>query len=481
MRSRLFFVTVVCVLACAGLHARGQTGPNIVFILADDQRADSIAALGNEEIITPSLDALVARGTTFTRAYCMGSNSGAVCAPSRAMMMTGQRLQAVKPHIWNLPATMKTLPEMLRDAGYATFGTGKWHSGKASFARGFTHGGSIFFGGMGSHTTLRVHEFDPSGVYANDMRKPLHAFSSTAFVDEAIEFLETRPSDKPFFAFVSMTAPHDPRTPPEAVRALYDETTVSLPKNFMPVHPFHNGEMTIRDEALAPWPRTADDTRKQLIDYYAMITHMDEQIGRLIESIESLGLADDTWIVFASDHGLAVGSHGLMGKQNMYEHSVRAPIVIAGPGVPAGEQIDELVYLLDLMPTMCAMAGLAPPEGTFGIDLSPLVSDKPVGQNLMRRSLLLEYTSVQRALVEERYKLIVYPRINRLQLFDLHTDPDEIEDLASDPAHHETIERMMADLLAWQDLVGETAPLRTDPPQSARFDHVHAERKRTGG
>jgi len=470
---------VACVCAIAVAAAAGDR-PNILFILSDDQRADAIAALGNEEIITPNLDALVARGVVFDRAYCMGSNSGAVCAPSRAMMLTGQSLEAVKPHIWDVPEALVTLPELLRAAGYETFFTGKWHSGEASLARGFTAGGSIFFGGMGSHTELLVHDFDPAGVYENGGRKRLHAFSSTAFVEEAIGFLRHRDQTRPFFAMVSFTAPHDPRTPPAEERALYDERALSLPVNFMPVHPFHNGEMTIRDEGLAPWPRTEEDTRRQIADYYAMITQMDGQIGRLLAALDEGGLAEETVIVFASDHGLAIGSHGLMGKQNLYEHSARAPMVWAGPGIGEGVHRSELVYLLDIMPTLCGFAGVEAPEGVLGLSLRAMLGG---GEEVdwPRRSIMLAYTDVQRAVVERSMKLIVYPKINRLQLFDLSADPGELNDLASDPARRADVDRLLGELEGWRRRVGDTAPLRSNEPRSPRFDHVHAERVRRGG
>lgn len=467
---------LLCILSAI---ARAKDPPNILFILADDQRADAIAALGNNQVITPNLDALAARGVAFDRAYCMGSNSEAVCAPSRAMMLTGRSLQQVAPHIWNLPEQLGTLPEILRNAGYQTFATGKWHNGKPSFARGFTDAGSVFFGGMGSHTKLLVHDFDPTGTYANQTRRPLTDFSSTAFVNEAIAFLDRRDTDRPFFAMVSFTAPHDPRTPPEETRALYDENAITLPPNFMPVHPFHNGEMTIRDEALAPWPRTEEDTRRQIADYDAMITHMDAQIGRLLEALEASGLAENTVIVFASDHGLAIGSHGLMGKQNLYEHSARAPMIWAGPGIEAAARRKQLVYLLDIMPTLCDFAGASAPDELFAQSLRPMLGGGGASVPA-RQSLFLGYTAVQRAVVESKWKLIVYPHINRVQLFNLEADPYELEDLASDPAQRATIDRLFSDLSDWQTRLGDDAPLRSQAPRSQRFDHQHAESKRRG-
>lgn len=473
--ARLVFVLV---LICFAQLARAQERPNFLFILSDDQRPDAIGSLGNPQVITPSLDALAAGGMVFNNAYCMGSNSGAVCAPSRAMMMTGRSITEVADHIWNLPPELVTLPERLRAAGYTTFASGKWHNGKPSFARSFTKGGSIFFGGMGSHTDLLVHEFDPSGAYPNDARKKLEKFSSEQFVDEAIAFLQGQEPDEPFFAYVSFTAPHDPRMPPGEVRALYDESEIELPANFLPVHPFDNGEMVIRDEALAPWPRTVEDTRRQLADYYAMITHMDSQIGRLLDALADSPHAARTIVVFASDQGLAIGSHGLMGKQNLYDHSAKAPLLFAGPGISAGQHSDRLVYLLDINATIAELAGLGADEHAMGRSLVPVLSGKGVFE--ARSSLYTAYTDCQRGVRDERWKLIVYPQINRLQLFDLANDPDETADLASDPAMRTIVDRLGAELRGWQEQINDTTPLHTDEPQSPRFDFIEAERKRRG-
>ncbi|MCK5173292.1 MAG: sulfatase-like hydrolase/transferase, partial [Planctomycetes bacterium] len=156
--------------------------PNILLILTDDQRFDTIAALGNRDIITPNIDSLVRDGTAFTNAYIFGASSSAVCAPSRAMLMTGRSFFRLPQSItapWTVPRPDEgkcpyiTLPELLRKKGYATFGTGKWHSGAPLFAKGFTHGGSIFFSGMGDHYRLPLVDHDPDGNYPNpdDMKE----------------------------------------------------------------------------------------------------------------------------------------------------------------------------------------------------------------------------------------------------------------------------------------------------------------------
>jgi len=400
--------------------------PNIMFFVADDQRADTIAALGNEVIQTPSLDRVATRGAAFSRVYCMGSYSGAVCAPSRAMLLSGRNLfhYTGNPSAPKDPAA-KLLPELFREAGYQTFGTGKWHSGKEWFKRSFEDGGSIFFGGMGPHVGLGVFDFDPEGKYPNAAKRKEPRFTSTAFAEETIAFLQRRDTDRPFFAYCSFTAPHDPRTPPKQHAAFYSENPPPLPANFLPRHPFDNGELVIRDEKLAPWPRTSEVVRREIALYYAMITQMDEQIGRVLDELDAQGLTDSTLIVFASDHGLAVGSHGLLGKQNLYEHSMRTTAMFAGPGVTAGQRDARLGYLYDIYPSICQLAGIDIPDSVEGRSLFG-----PSAQ--AREGILTAYKPQQRAWTDGEWKIIWYPDLGRTQIFDLSNDPHETNDLVGE-------------------------------------------------
>lgn len=439
-----------------------DTAPNILWILSDDQRADTVAALGNETIKTPALDRLVRTGTSFSSAYCMGSTSGAVCAPSRYMMMTGRSLHRLPGNVFNIPAGEITLPQKLRDAGWNTFFSGKWHSGKASFRRSFTAGGEIFFGGMGSHTKLLVHDFDPEGKYPNEKRHPLKSFSSTAFTDAAIEFIEQQgriEERSPFLACVFFTAPHDPRTPPAEYKNMYPAKQMPLPGNFLPEHPFDNGEMTIRDEKLAPWPRTSEVVKEHISDYYGMISQLDTQVGRLLKALHENGLSEDTIVIFTSDHGLAVGSHGLLGKQNLYEHSTRVPLLVAGPGISAGKQIDAPVYLHDLVATISEWAGIEPPEKSEGMSLSGLVSGS---EGNWREGIYTAYKNVQRAVRIGEWKLIHYPALNRTQLFHLETDPEEKLDVSEIPENETIQKKLLVQLQDFRMAAGDTMIQRDD-------------------
>jgi len=424
--------------------------PNILFLFTDDQRFDTIHALGNKEIVTPNMDSLVHNGVSFTHASIMGSMSGAVCMPSRAMLMSGRTLFRAPDDL----ADTITFPEILHEAGYTTFGTGKWHNGPASFAKGFTTGSKIFFGGMSNHLKVPVHDFDPTGKYLQEKKYIGKKFSSELFSNAAIKALREYKDDKPFLMYVSYTAPHDPRMAPKEYEDMYKPKELNLPENFMPEHPFDNGELVIRDEKLAPWPRTPEIVRQHIAAYYAMITHLDVYIGKLLETLKETGHADNTIIIFAGDNGLAVGQHGLLGKQNLYEHSIRVPLVITGPNIPKGKKSDALCYLLDIFPTLCELTGLPIPKTVEGKSLVPAITGE---KQHLRDTLFFAYKNVQRAVCDERYKLIEYfvEGTRRTQLFDLANDRWEVNNLSEAPEHAEQLARLREEMTRWQKEVAD--------------------------
>jgi arylsulfatase A-like enzyme len=186
--------------------------------------------------------------------------------------------------------------------------------------------------------------------------------TSQRAADAIIDFLQNHKGDRPFFIYLAPPVPHDPRVAPKKFMDLYDPNKITLSKNFMARHPFDNGDLEVRDEKLAPVPRKAEDMRRHLADYYACISCFDHHVGRILGVLREKGFADDTVIVYSSDQGLAVGGrHGLMGKQNLYEE-FKSPLLLAGPGIPRGKKSDALVYLHDLFPTLCALAGIDIPR-----------------------------------------------------------------------------------------------------------------------
>jgi arylsulfatase A-like enzyme len=441
MRSLLRLLSLTILFAAS--RATFAAPPNILFLCSDDQRADTIAALGNPHIKTPNLDRLVREGMTFTNTFCQGSTVPAVCAPSRAMFLTGKSLyRATDPHKnphKELPYS-PTWPEVMRNAGYIPIGIGKWHNPVSLFVRSFSGGGPIFFGGMSDQFKMATQAFDPSGKYQRPAQRLAEKHSSELFADGAVQYLEViHPREKPFMLFVAFTAPHDPRDAPPDYEKQYDPAKLPLPPNFLPEHPFDNGELDIRDEKLLPRPRIAEKVQQELAKYYAMITHLDAQIGRILDALKKGGHSDNTLIFFTSDHGLALGSHGLLGKQNLYDHSIRAPLIISGPGVPKGRQSAAQCYLFDLFPTACELTGFPKPEGLDGRSLVPLFATPDLE---IRPWIFGAYRDVQRCVRTPGWKLIHYPKINRDQLFKISEDTSELRDLSADPAHADKLTEM---------------------------------------
>lgn len=453
---------LLCVLAST-LPGRGEARPNILFLFADDMRADTIAAHGNPHIRTPNLDKLVAAGFSFHGNYLFGGDSGAVCVPSRAMLMSGKRWFDVDTVSLK---NVKLLPELLGENGYVTFGTGKWHNGEPSWLRAFQRGKTVMFGGMSDHTKVPIRDLGTDGKLSAERFGG--KFSSELFADSVIEFLRSHDGQKPFFAYVAFTAPHDPRQPPLSFREPYYRSLPPLPPNFLPQLGFNNGHLLkCRDENLAAWPRTEAVIRDQLAEYYGLITHMDEHIGRILDALTQSGQADKTLVVFTADNGLALGSHGLLGKQNVFEHSMRVPLVIAGPGIPAGKSTRAFTYLLDLFPTLCDVSGITPPPDLAGESLRPLWEGRKAR---LRDSVFLPYMAIQRAVRDERWKLIAYPKIGHLQLFDLQTDPHEITNLMDHPEAAPHVARLQKLMAQWQDKVGDTLQVPTENKNPERLD-----------
>jgi arylsulfatase A-like enzyme len=417
-------------LSAAALAAPAPP-PNVLLINSDDQRWDTIRALGNPEISTPNLDNLVRRGFVFRNYYCQGSLEGAVCQPSRTMLMTGKTLFRI-PGRRTPPDGVPLLPKAFEAAGYATF-----HAGKKG------------------NTYLPASQAFQQCLFSEDLT-PDRAQQSAKHADAFLGFLEKRQKTKPFFAYLAPPVPHDPRIAEDRFMKMYDPAKITLSPDYMERHPFDNGEMDVRDERLAPWPRTREEMQKQLAEYYACVTCLDFHIGRILQALETQGLLVNTYVIFTSDQGLAVGGrHGLMGKQNLYEH-FKAPLIFTGPGIKPG-MTNALAYVHDMFPTLAAMAQLTVPPGVEGTSLLPIIHRK---EKAVRSHLFGAYKDVQRMVRDARWKLIWYPKINRYQLFDLQKDPDEIRDLAADPKEKFRIAAMKKQLAAMQEDLGDKAAPR---------------------
>ncbi len=447
-------------LAFAGVTARAAAPaparPNILLLYTDDQTFDSIRALGNREIRTPNLDRLVAAGTAFTACYNMGGWHGAVCVASRTMLQTGRFL-------WEANAVEKSLkaeaqrrllwPQLMHDAGYRTLMTGKWHVSGVRPEALFDEARNVR-GGMpssGDAAYERPKEGAPDLWQPWDESRGGHWTGgrhwSAVTADDAIAFLQQpRAAAQPFFIYAAFNAPHDPRQSPRAFVEQYPPDTLALPPNFLPANPHKDAigcPHSLRDERLAPDPRTPHAVRVHRSEYYALITYLDEQLGRVLDALEASGQAANTVVFLTSDNGLSVGQHGFMGKQNMFEHSLRVPLLAAGPGIPKGQRVNEPVYLQDIMPTALELAGAPVPGHVRFKSLLPLLRG---GKGPHYAAIYGAYMQLQRMVRVGDRKLIWYPQPNAFLLFDLAADPHECRDLAADPAHAPALAELKARL-----------------------------------
>ena len=270
--------------------------------------------------------------------------------------------------------------------------------------------------------------------------------------DDAVDYLQhAAGADKPFFMYLAFNAPHDPRQSPKEYVDKYPLEAISVPESFQPEYPFKDAMgcgKNLRDEKLAPFPRTEYAVKVHRQEYYAIITHMDAQIGRILQALDESGKRENTYIFFTADHGLSVGHHGLIGKQNMYDHSVRVPFIACGPRLPAGKHIDAKIYLQDVVPTTMELAEISPPEHVQFHSLVPLLSGET--ETHAYEAIYGAYTKLQRAVTLDGFKLIVYPEAKRIRLYDLKNDPGEQHDLADEPPHQATKQRLLKRLFEMQ-------------------------------
>ena len=324
-------------------------------------------------------------------------------------------------------------------------------------------------GGMADHSDFEVQDYTDGKL--GDKRKAKE-FSSTEFANSAIDYIEKAKTEKPFFLYVAFMAPHDPRNPPEKYRQMYYSKRPPLPKNYLPLHPFKNASQSTmgRDEGLAPWPRTQETVSDQLCEYYGLVTHLDEQVGRIMDSVKNSAHANNTIIIYTADHGLAMGSHGLLGKQNIYEQSMRCPLIISGKGIPQG-QSKSFTYIHDLYATICDWAGIEKPQGVSAQNLNPVIQGK---KDKVRNSIFLPFQKSQRAVRNSKWKLHIYPQINHQLLFDLENDPHELNNLAS--SNPEMLKEMTKLMEEQRNEFGDKDALSAVKPGSKKVNYDNSKR-----
>ena len=436
--SRRDFLRSACVagVACFGAKAWGapeRRRPNFLFILADDEAPFTLKAYGNTVCHTPNLDRLSAEGMTLDGAYHMGSWSGAVCMPSRTMMMTGRT-------VWHIPGKGNpnndnpalvppdlaeySLPAVFNRAGYDTFRTCK----------------------VGNSYPPANERFKTN--IEKTCREGNDEQGSKWHADNVLEYLDKRVktgSEEPFLIYLGFSHPHDPRNGrPEylgeygAINAIDPDAQPNpgappLPANYLPAHPFDHGHPDLRDEVAVQGvmkSRAEAVVRNEIGREYACIENIDEQVGRVLAKLEAMGELDHTYVIYTADHGISVGRHGLMGKQNLYQHTWRVPYIVRGPGIAAGSRAAGNIYLLDLLPTLCDLAGVEIPTTVEGLSFRPVLEGKaPIIREVMYGAYAGGTKPGMRCVQKGPWKLIKYDtlsgKVQETQLFNLDENPWE--------------------------------------------------------
>lgn len=505
LRNILSILLLSSVFFCFSCSEKEKDPPNILFILTDDQSPFTLKAYGNEVCETPNLDRLSEQGMTFDGAYHMGSYLGAVCAPSRTMMITGRSLWRTgwntrglgelrpgnnyvhEPEKWWAQLTedhpaFYSMPAVFKRAGYKTFRTCK--------------GGNYYEDAC----RLFDERYDKGNYGKDDEGSKWHA-------DRVLDYLNKRASldeKEPFLIFFGFTHPHDPRYGEPELLEKYGAVNENIPTepnpkapplqaNYLPAHPFPHGHPGLRDEEHVQGVMTRRDEatiRNEQGREYACIENIDIQIGRVLKKLEDMGELENTYVIYTADHGISVGRHGLTGKQNLYEHTWRVPFIVTGPGIKPGSRAQGNIYLMDILQTMCDLAGIPQSETMNGISFKPvLMGEKETVRDVMYGVYCGGTKPGMRSVKKGDWKLIKYDvldgEVRETQLFNLAENPNEflIEhhdpkvvaltgvvpephqvNLADDPAYADKFKEMEELLLEQMNAWGDPYRLWDQPP-----------------
>ena len=439
-------MAAILIVGCAPKKNKTQKKPNFLFVLVDDQSPFDLQTYDPNSILqTPTIDKLAKQGVVFESARHMGSMNGAVCTPSRHMIMTGRTL-------WHLPKSagyreslapdsleQQSIAAVFNRAGYKTMRTCKKGNSYAAANKQFTV----------------VHDATKRGG-TEESGSAWHA-------EQVLNYLSDREQAQekdPFFIYFGFSHPHDIRDGTPELLEKYGATNHtdqnSLPpanpkqpplqENYLNAHPFFHGHPQLRDEERVSgvWKNRDEQTvRNELGREYACSENIDIQLNKVLAKLEASGELDNTYIIYTSDHGMSIGRHGLMGKQNLYEHTWRVPFIVKGPGLEAGKRVKGNIYLLDVLPTLCELAGIDAPETVEGISFVPVLKgEKEVVRDVMYGVYAGGTKPGMRTVKKGDWKLIKYDvmdgAIRETQLFNLAENPNEYL-----PEHHKSEEMLI--------------------------------------
>ncbi|MCB4799649.1 sulfatase-like hydrolase/transferase [Neotamlana laminarinivorans] len=456
--------------------------PNFLFVLVDDQSPFDLQTYNPASILeTPTISKLAEEGIVFEEVRHMGSMNGAVCTPSRHMIMSGRTL-------WHLPPSAEfqkqtdpheideqTIGAIFNRAGYKTMRTCKKGNSYPGANKQFT----VF------HDATKRGGTDETG-------SPWHAKQVLTYLNQR----EKTKEDDPFFIYFGFSHPHDRRdgTPEllekygavnhrdkNALPAL-NEKQPQLPENYLEKHPFHHGHPNLRDETRVSgvWENRDENTiRNELGREFACSENIDIQLNKVLAKLEAMGELDNTYIIYTADHGMAIGRHGLQGKQNLYEHTWRVPFIVKGPNLPKGKRVKGSVYLLDVLPTLCDLANIEIPETVEGNSFTSVLNGETESMREVMYGVYCGGTKPgMRTVKKGDWKLIKYDvlegQVKETQLFNLAENPLEylpehgkdgelLTNLANNPKYADKLAEMEALLLEQMVHYGDPYRLWNQP------------------
>jgi len=460
---------------CTQNRVKGQKQPNFLFVLVDDQSPFDLKIYDQKSPLeTPNIDRLASEGMVFESARHMGAMVGAVSTPSRHMIMTGR-------YLWHIPSQgedfqnpncpenleQQTIGAVFNRAGYNTMRTCKVGNSYAAANKQFTV----------------VHDATKRGG-TEESGSAWHAQQVLNYLNDR----EIKHEKEPFFIYFGFSHPHDTRDGTPELLAKYGAVnhtdTSSLPPanskqpplqdNYLPAHPFFHGHPKLRDEERVSgvWKKRDEQTiRNELGREYACVENIDIQLGKVLKKLEEMGELENTYIIYTADHGIAIGRHGLMGKQNLYEHTWRVPFIVKGPGIKAGKRVEGNIYLSDILPTVCDLAGIKIPGTVDGISFKPVLTGE---KNTVRDVMYGVYCGGTkpgiRCVKMGDWKLIKYDVMNgairETQLFNLRENPNEFllehhksgemeTNLAGNPEYADKLKEMEALLMEQMEYYGD--------------------------
>jgi arylsulfatase A-like enzyme len=474
-------VLVGCWLLLSTASAHAAEPPNVVFVLCDDLRPDALGCYGSAHVRTPHIDSLAKRGVRFANAFCTTS----LCSPSRASILTGlyAHRHGVRDNFTELPDELPHWPAQLQKSGYATAYVGKWHMGedndnpRPGFDWFVTHKGQ----GKYFDTEWNVNgvrQETPKGYYTH------------VVTDYAIDWVKSVSGDKPWALCVGQKAPHSFYFPEEKYSKTFDSVEVPYPASAFQLE----GKPEWIQQRLTTWhgiygplfdwrkkfpdsrPEAVKDFERMVRAYWGTILSVDDSMGRLVQYLKESGQFDNTIIVFIGDNGLLEGEHGMVDKRTMHEPSIRIPLIVCGPGLPADKVISGQVLTTDLAPSLLELCGAKPLPNIQGRSWVSLSHGKDPD---WRKGWFYEYnyekqfpyTPNVRGIRTDEWKFIRYPHgdgkpdRHMAELYNLKQDPQELKNLATNPEFADTrreLEQQLSQLLAAEGLTAATDRMPLD-------------------